>query len=73
MECIISFSGIFTIILRQICIFVDPYKMGSKHYRVEHLKKMSTMIRDLKASGNILSEVQQIQAAFVHFTNLVIL
>jgi hypothetical protein len=40
----------------------DSYKMRSDHTMKHHLKAMSSMIRELKAAGNQLTDEQQVQA-----------
>lgn len=56
------FAGTSATRLRQLQMRFDSYKMDSKHTMAEHLRKMSAMIHDLNAAGNILTEEQQIQA-----------
>lgn len=50
--------------LHQLQMCFVPYKMNSKHSMADHfkkLRKMSTMICNLKATGNTLTKEQLIQ------------
>ena len=40
---------------------LDSYKMHSEHSMKQHLKAMSSMIRELKSVGNNLIDEQQVQ------------
>ncbi|KAM7465477.1 hypothetical protein LguiB_013039 [Lonicera macranthoides] len=48
--------------LRALTLKFDSYKMRSNTPMKQHLRQMSTMIRELKAAGNNLSDEQQVQA-----------
>ena len=58
----LKFGGTFVTILRGLNIKLYSYKMCPNHTMKQHLRTMSTMIRELKAAGNTLTEEQKIQA-----------
>lgn len=46
--------------LRAMALRFETYKIDLNSTMIEHLKKMSQMIRDLKSVGNNLSDEQEI-------------
>ncbi|XP_075663075.1 uncharacterized protein LOC142632583 [Castanea sativa] len=54
----ISYGGTSATILRALTLKFEKYVMDSKHSMAEHLRTMSTLIRDLKAASNNLSNEQ---------------
>ena len=58
----IAVGGTSATRLRALTLKFEKYVMDSKHSLVEHLRTMSTLIRDLKATGNNLSDEQQVTA-----------
>ena len=56
----IAYGGTSATTLRALTLKFEQYVMDSKHRIVEHLRTMSTLIRDLKATGNNLSDEQQV-------------
>ncbi|KAF7133292.1 hypothetical protein RHSIM_Rhsim09G0157400 [Rhododendron simsii] len=48
--------------LRGLTMKFDSYKMRPGHTMKQHLRAMSSMIRELKVAGNNLSDEQQVQA-----------
>jgi hypothetical protein len=57
----LKYGGISTTRLRGLTIRFDSYKMHSDHTMKPHLKVMSSMIHELKAARNQLTDVQQVQ------------
>ena len=57
-----SLSGTSTIRLRSLLLKFEVYRKYPKHSMIEHLRTMSSMIRDLSATRNTLTDEQQIQA-----------
>ncbi|KAK2995017.1 hypothetical protein RJ640_012257 [Escallonia rubra] len=58
----LAFVGISTTRLRALTLKFETYKMASNAKMVDHLRKMSAMIRDLKTTGNNLLDEHQILA-----------
>ena len=56
----IAYGGTSTTRLRALTLKFKQYVMDSKHSMAEHLRTMSTLIRDLKAVGNNLFDEQQV-------------
>ena len=52
--------------LHGLNIKFDSYKMRPNHTMKQHFRAMSTMIRELKAAGNTLTEKQRTQVG-LHF------
>ena len=46
--------------LHAIILKFEQYVIDPKYSMVDHLRAMSAMIRDLKATGNILTDEQQV-------------
>ena len=57
----LKFGGTSATRLRALNIRFDSYKMSLSHTMKQHLRAMSSMIRELKAAGHPRSEEQQIQ------------
>lgn len=57
-----KYGGTSATRLRGLTIRFDSYKMRPEHTMRQHLRTMSSMIRELKAAGNNLTDEQQIQA-----------
>ena len=57
----IRYGGTSTTRLRGLTMKFDSYKMRSEHTMKQHLRAMSTMIRELKTVGNNLTDEQQVQ------------
>jgi transposase InsO family protein len=57
-----DFGGTSTTRLRSLVLKFEVYRKDPKHTMTEHLKMMSGMIRDLKATRNVLTDEQQVQA-----------
>ncbi|KAF5469104.1 hypothetical protein F2P56_013200 [Juglans regia] len=55
--------------LRGLIMRFDSYKMRSDHIMKQHLRAMSTMIRELKSAGNNLTDEQQAQAVILSLPN----
>ena len=58
----LKFGGTSTTRLHSLNIKFDSYKMRPNHTMKQHLRAMSTMIHELKAASNTLTEEQKIQA-----------
>ncbi|KAK2989434.1 hypothetical protein RJ640_018752 [Escallonia rubra] len=58
----LAFTGTSVTRLRALTLKFETYKMTPNAKLFDHLRKMSAMIRDLKAAGNNLSDEQQILA-----------
>ena len=56
----IAYGGTSATRLRALTLKFEQYVMDSKHSMAEHLRTMSTLIRDLKAVGNNLFDEQQV-------------
>ncbi|KAL6290046.1 hypothetical protein ACE6H2_007556 [Prunus campanulata] len=57
-----DFGGTSTTRLRNLVLKFEVYRKNPKHTIHEHLRVLSSMIRDLKAAGNTLTDEQQVQA-----------
>ena len=57
----LKFGGTSAIILCDLNIKFDSYKMRPNHTMKQHLRAMSTMICELQAAGYTLTEEQKIQ------------
>ncbi|KAM1551881.1 hypothetical protein ACFX1X_044549 [Malus domestica] len=55
-----AFDGTSTTRLKSLVLKFEVYRMDPKHSVSEHLRKMSTMIRDLKVVGSIITDEQQV-------------
>ncbi|KAM2565982.1 hypothetical protein PS2_009121 [Malus domestica] len=49
--------------VRSLVLKFEVYRVDPKHYVSEHLRKISSMIQDLKATGSIFTNEQQVQAS----------
>lgn len=58
----VKYGGTSTTRLRALTLKFDAYKMRSNHTMKQHLREMSTLIRELKSCGNTLTDEQQVQA-----------
>jgi hypothetical protein len=58
----VRYGGTSATRLRGLTMKFDSYKMRSEHTMKQHLRAMSTMIRELKTDVNNLTDEQQIQA-----------
>ena len=58
----LRYEGTSATRLRGLIMKFDSYKMRSKHTMKQHLRVMSSMIRELKLVGNNLTDEQQVQA-----------
>lgn len=58
----LKYGGTSATRLRGLTMRFDSYKMRSDHTMKQHLKVMSSIIRELKAVGNQLTDEQQVQA-----------
>jgi hypothetical protein len=58
----LKYDGTSTTRLRGLTIRFDSYKLRSDHTMKQHLRVMSSMIRELKAAENQLIDEQQVQA-----------
>ncbi|XP_026419768.1 uncharacterized protein LOC113315726 [Papaver somniferum] len=56
------FGGTSTTKLRSLVLKFEVYRKDPKHSVTEHLRMMSSMIRDLKSFGNVLTDEQQVLA-----------
>jgi hypothetical protein len=56
----LKYGGSSATRLRGLTMRFDSYKMRSDHTMKQHLKVMSSMIRELKAAGNQLTDEQQV-------------
>lgn len=63
----IPHRGTSTTRLRVMMLRFETYQMDLKHTMVEHLSTLSTMICDLKAVGNNLSDDQQYLLLYGHY------
>ena len=57
-----KFGGTIVTQLRTLTLKFDTFRMQCGDSMQEHLRKMSAMVRELKAAGNNLTDEQQIQA-----------
>jgi hypothetical protein len=57
-----KFGGTTVTRLRTLTLKFDTFRMQRGDSMQEHLRKMSAMVRELKATGNNLTDEQQIQA-----------
>jgi hypothetical protein len=57
----VRYGGTSATRLRGLTMKFDSYKMHSKHTMKQHLRAISTMIRELKIAGNNLTNEQQVQ------------
>ena len=57
-----TFSGTSITRLRSLVLKFETHRKDPKVSMIEHLRGMSSMIRDLNATGNILTNEQQVQA-----------
>lgn len=57
-----DFGGTSTTRLRSLVLKFEVYRKDPKHSMTEHLRRMSSMIRELKSAGNVLSDEQQVLA-----------
>lgn len=58
----LKYGGTSATRLRALTLRFNQYVMDPKHTMAEHLRVMSTMIREMKADGNNLTDEQQILA-----------
>jgi hypothetical protein len=58
----LKYGGTFITRLRGLTIRFDSYKLRSDHTMKQHLRVMSSMIRELKAAENQLTDEQHVQA-----------
>ena len=58
----IAYGGTSSTRLRALTLKFEQYVMDSKHSIAEHLRTMSALIHDLKATGNNLFDEQQVIA-----------
>ena len=58
----LNFGGTSATKLRDLNIKFDSYKMRPYHTMNQHLRMMSTMMREQKVAGNNLTEEQKIEA-----------
>ena len=65
----LKFGGTSATRLRGLTMRFDSYKMRSDHTMKQHLRAMSTMIRELKSAGNNLTDEQQVQAVIRSLSN----
>ncbi|GAV91515.1 UBN2_2 domain-containing protein [Cephalotus follicularis] len=56
------FGGTSITMLQRLVLKFEMYKKDPKNSMTEHVRIMSSMIRDLKNAGNALSDEQQVQA-----------
>ena len=47
--------------LRELVMKLENYKMWPKHTMKQHLKEMKRLIRELKTSGHVLTDEQQVE------------
>ena len=57
-----DFGGTSTTRLRSLVLKFETYRKDNKHTMTEHLRVMSTLIRELKEADHNLSDEQQVQA-----------
>ncbi|XP_077251591.1 uncharacterized protein LOC143890792 [Tasmannia lanceolata] len=57
-----DFGGTSTSWLRSLTLKFEGYSKNPNHTMSEHLRVMSAMIRDLKSTGNVLTDEQRVQA-----------
>ncbi|XP_026378339.1 uncharacterized protein LOC113272756 [Papaver somniferum] len=57
-----DFGGTTTTRLGSLVLKFEVYRKDPKHSMTEHLRRMSSMIRELKSAGNVLSDEQQVLA-----------
>jgi chromosome condensin MukBEF ATPase and DNA-binding subunit MukB len=57
-----KFGGTMVTQLRTLTLKFDTFRMQRCDSMQEHLRKMSAIVRELKAAGNNLTDEQQIQA-----------
>uniref|UniRef100_A0A2N9EE71 Integrase catalytic domain-containing protein n=1 Tax=Fagus sylvatica TaxID=28930 RepID=A0A2N9EE71_FAGSY len=55
-----DFDGTSTTRLRSLVLKFEVYRKDPKHTMTKHLRTMSGMIHDLKATGNVLTDKQQV-------------
>ena len=65
----LKFRETFVIRLCDLNVKFDSYKMHPNHTMKQHLRAMSTMIRELKVASNTLTEEQKIQAGLRSLPN----
>ena len=58
----LRYEGTSATRLHGLTMKFDSYKMHSEHMMKQHLRAMSSMIRELKSVGNNLTNEQQVQA-----------
>ena len=58
----LRYGRTFSTRLRGLTMKFNSYKMHSEHTMKQHLRVMSSMIRELKSTGNNLTDEQQVQA-----------
>ena len=58
----LRYGGTSAIRLHGLRMKFDSYKMRSEHTKKQHLRAMSSLIRELKSAGNNLTDEQQVQA-----------
>ena len=63
----LKYGGTSTTKLRDLNIQFDSYKMCPKYNMEQHLRTVSTMIRELKSVGNNLTKDRKIQAGILFF------
>ena len=56
----LRYGGTSATRLRGLTMKFDLYKMRSEHTMKQHLRAMSSMIRELKSAGNNLTDEQQV-------------
>ena len=56
----LRYGGTSTTRLRGLTMKFDSYKMRFEHTMKQHLRAMSSMIRELKSAGNNLTDEQQV-------------
>ena len=58
----LRYGGTSTTRLHGLTVKFDSYKMCSEHTMQQHLRAMSSMVRELKLARNNLTNEQQVQA-----------
>lgn len=59
-----KFDGTFTTKLKRQTIKFDTYRKCLNHSMKQHLREMLNMTCELKSSGHVLTDKQEVQAAF---------
>ena len=64
-----KFGGTSTTKLRRLTIKFDSYRKRLNHTIRQHLREMSNMVRELKFTGHVLKDDQQVQAVIRFLLN----